>query len=208
MERCTRQHHAGGARHQTLLRPTSATTVLVKDASYWAAWLHHHGGSIRKTPPWAHAAPRWYSQATGTFCAPLWARAAPHSVRDNARAPPWRGADPPCRCAGHDDAFSHVGGASTAPRSGAAWRARVSLATPWWCNPRHGGAVTPPVGQPPPAPLCLQCLSQLTLAQSMLRCCSVGGVQCSRTHSLLSKGARMYTTPRVSYGYTTCSRCS
>ena len=213
MERCTRQHHAGGARHQTMLRPTSATNVFAKDASYWAAWLQYQGRSIRTTLPWAHSSTTLvragYGHGMGTLCAPVWARAAPHSVRDNARTPPWCGAEPPCRRAGLDDAYSYLGGASTGRTSlWGSWRARVSLATPWWCHPRHGGAVTQPVGQPPPAPLCLQCLSQLSLAQSMMRCCYVGCVRCSRTHSLLSKGARMYTTLRVSYGYTTCCRCS
>ena len=150
-----------------------------------------------------------HGHVMSTLYAPVWARAAPHSVRDNARTPPWCGAEPPCRRAGLDDAYSYLGGASTGRTSlWGSWRARVSLATPWWCHPRHGGAVTQPVGQPPPAPLCLQCLSQLSLAQSMMRCCYVGCVRCSRTHSLLSKGARMYTTLRVSYGYTTCCRCS
>ena len=34
-----------------------------------------------------------------------------------------------------------------APHSGAAWRARVSLATPRWYHPRHCGTVIPPVGK-------------------------------------------------------------
>ena len=83
-----------------------------------------------------------------TLCAPVQARSPPHSVHGNARAPPWRGTDPPCRYAGHDDALSHHGcDYGGVPHSGAAWRARVSLATPRWCHPRHCGAIIPPVGK-------------------------------------------------------------
>ena len=136
VERCTQQHHAGGARHQALLRPASATTVLAKDASYWAAWLHHHGGLMRTPPPWGHVSPLWYAQATGGTS---WARSV-HQCGRNRRLTVSMAMRTPHRGVARTHRSAVL---ATMMRC----RTTVSLATPRWCHPRHCGAVTPPVGK-------------------------------------------------------------
>ena len=100
------------------------------------------------------------------LCASV-ARPPPHSVHGNARAPPWRGTAPPWRCAGHHDALSHHGGATTGARlilgqlgaPGCRWQPHggvnhvtVVQSPHRWESVPTGGMTAPQVGQSPPAP--------------------------------------------------------